>query len=276
MKRSRGFTLIELLVVVAIIALLIAILLPSLNRARETAKKSQCAANLKGHGMSFSIYGAQYKDQLPVYPGGNNPVIGSNNWLHNESVGFVNLMLNINPPSNINTSGLASYAPNRKIWYCPSNTEYNTDVNWTSGAASVTAATQRSLGYAFINSRTAALPNFADPTVMNFIRVAPPFSSIVRLTDFGFPADQELALDDIVSDNDGTGTTLWGETTANGYVATTNHKDKARALGANVLCGDGHVSWRPMQGDLTKNLRIKVSSGVAGAAQPAYYWIPQP
>lgn len=64
--RSKGFTLIELLVVVAIIALLISILLPSLARARELSKRSVCAANLKGMGTGFYTYANESADSWPV------------------------------------------------------------------------------------------------------------------------------------------------------------------------------------------------------------------
>lgn len=68
MKKRKGFTLIELLVVVAIIALLISILLPSLSRARELSKRTVCSSNLRGIGQSMYIY-AQDGDKFPASSG---------------------------------------------------------------------------------------------------------------------------------------------------------------------------------------------------------------
>jgi prepilin-type N-terminal cleavage/methylation domain-containing protein len=73
MKRSRAFTLVELLVVVAIIAVLIALLLPSLGRAREMAKRAVCASNLRQNAMACLMYAEDNKGWFPQadWRGGN-------------------------------------------------------------------------------------------------------------------------------------------------------------------------------------------------------------
>ncbi len=65
-KREGGFTLVELLVVVAIIALLVSILLPSLGRAKEQARMVSCMSNLKSLGLSFTFYATENNDWYPA------------------------------------------------------------------------------------------------------------------------------------------------------------------------------------------------------------------
>ena len=65
MRKANGFTLIELLVVVAIIAVLVAMLLPALGRARESARRAVCMANLHQVVFIYSLYANEYNGSLP-------------------------------------------------------------------------------------------------------------------------------------------------------------------------------------------------------------------
>lgn len=68
-KPKTAFTLIELLVVIAIIAILAAILFPVFGRARENARTSSCASNLKQIGLAFIQYTQDYDESYPIAGG---------------------------------------------------------------------------------------------------------------------------------------------------------------------------------------------------------------
>ncbi len=65
MNRNRGFTLVELLVVIGIIAVLISILLPTMGKARESARRVKCAANLGQVNNYLRMYFNDNRDRLP-------------------------------------------------------------------------------------------------------------------------------------------------------------------------------------------------------------------
>src|SRR5690554_6061596 len=64
-RQCRGFTLIEVLVVVAIIALLVAVLLPSLARARSSTRVAVCLSNLHQFGIALQMYESENRGYIP-------------------------------------------------------------------------------------------------------------------------------------------------------------------------------------------------------------------
>jgi len=72
-KSRNGFTLIELLVVVAIIAILAAMLLPALSKARERAKAAVCMSNLKQLGLAFIMYLDNHNEYFPMVDDWGSP-----------------------------------------------------------------------------------------------------------------------------------------------------------------------------------------------------------
>jgi prepilin-type N-terminal cleavage/methylation domain-containing protein len=81
-RRSRcGFTLVELLVVIGIIAVLIAILLPTLARAREAAQRATCLSNIRQTHLGLVLYASAYKDSVPLGCWGGPPSYHQQNYM---------------------------------------------------------------------------------------------------------------------------------------------------------------------------------------------------
>lgn len=113
----RGFTLVEVLVVVAIIALLITILLPSLSKAREMAKRSACLSALHQIGLGMVAYGSDNKGRLPIR-GTYGYNISEHKSLHYESVPADQKY--IKEPINYGMLYGKYVGRDLRLFYCPS------------------------------------------------------------------------------------------------------------------------------------------------------------
>jgi len=117
-KKRHAFTLIEVLVVVAIIALLVAILLPSLTKSREQAKRTLCASSQHQQGLAMVAYSVDHKSTLP-YRGWFPYTIAET---YHEALGLPGnkrVLCNLGLLHNWNTSRKSWIGKNWNVLYCP-------------------------------------------------------------------------------------------------------------------------------------------------------------
>ena len=160
-SRSRAFTLIELLVVVAIIALLIAILLPSLGNAKAAANKLRCATNLRSMAMLDNMYAANYNGYVTRNSGGNVPSVF---YLFAQ---MQNIVLTVgSDTSNFESQYKEAYS--RIKWLnCPSFPKVGQPVCYVVNGFDPGNIGTDQLAYLKVNSllRTSEITNFADGNV---------------------------------------------------------------------------------------------------------------
>ena len=180
-KRRHGFTLVELLVVIAIIGILIALLLPAVQAAREAARRSQCTNNLKQIGVAIQNYHDTRKEIVPRYlswdPGNGTDTLGYASWsvlllpyLEQENVYElfnVGTRIDTNPVGFNHPLGRITAIP---TYYCPtrrSPPQFTTAAGVNNASVGDYAAVSFAEGRGAVNSTVnLALPLTYDGTIV--------------------------------------------------------------------------------------------------------------
>jgi len=260
MDKQKGFTLIELLVVIAIIALLMSILMPALNRVKEQARRSSCAARLRQQVLSMNIYAGENESKLPLPE-------TTGNWLQDVAVNTVHFMLD---------SGMT-----RDMFYCPSNFTHqkNNDLFWSFNNNTWDPKIQRFTddggfivsGYCFILASTRG----NRPQIRRYQRDSMP-KQWVRSTQDSQPSEREMVVDSIMGVTANAANSKYGRNFARvsggifsqaGVYDTSSHlKNEYEPTGGNIGFLDGHTEWRAFEPDMEDGV------AVPRYGNPGFFW----
>jgi prepilin-type N-terminal cleavage/methylation domain-containing protein/prepilin-type processing-associated H-X9-DG protein len=299
MKRKRGFTLVELLVVIAVIALLMAILMPVLRRAKDQAMRILCGNHIKNLELSLMMYADTHNNKVP-----QNSLSSTTAWpWDGEKSVTTELLRNMGtdmsafPNSSLNTALNDVPVQLSTNFYCPANTQQKRyrENYWNF------APTIRVLGYVFMwpdphwndigDNVPGKLPILGDPLNPMLPDPAKNNGSAstgwtgkwVSRTDIPQASETELIVDATPSAFTGAGAnhvkypkgnfaSVAGGMIGFGTPDTSNHiVDDTRAAGGNIGFADGHVEWRPFT---EMKLRHITSAGGHNSisGDPHWWW----
>ena len=150
MRKSLAFTLVELLVVIGIIAVLVGVLLPTLNKARAAAIRSQCMSNQRQVLQGLEMYKSNYHGKMPIYiPGGNMAGSAIVRFDKGDNDNFNNPANQPFPNGRRGTTGdgwanlgwlvYGKYIKDGRVFYCPTSSYFTYDSYETSWNQAFTA-----------------------------------------------------------------------------------------------------------------------------------------